>query len=296
MTTAYSPASYGEWQDITPIQPAEITSEKKSLADEVQGKHPALDTVDFVWTNIIGPMIGKPESLYDLLFKPIAGDFNRIRANGTAFEDAGKMYWDIAGNLGKNAATLTTEHWTGDAATSFNNFVQVVATGALYIAKTCCDWLKKGFDKLADVSIQIANTCANLLNTVIEKLVKLAAKVIPGFGTLWSIAEWVISGFEDFPYISDAEAIVEGIQSIITLFENLESLVQSANAYWDAFKSVTEAVGQIPDINNTHDAVDTGKQISQSISDMKAAREAIDQKTGEITKQLSDMDSKAPPK
>ncbi|GAA4553445.1 hypothetical protein [Amycolatopsis samaneae] len=293
MATAYdsTPNVYGDWKDVEAINPKVPEVATTHLGDVVSGNYPIAGAVNWIYQHIVGPMVGTGDKdLFDLLIKPLTGDFNRIRANGDAWATTGDMYWTIAGNLGQNSAKLVETDWQGEAADAFNGLVQSVWTGALYVAEQCCKWMKKGFDKLADVSIKLATRGVQLLEKIFDLLGKLAKKVIPGWGQLWSIFDWVASGFEDTPYVHEALEIVDLIQTVIGLYDSLKKLVQGIEGYLKNIDTIKDAIGKVPEVNNTHDAVQLGRQFRDSKKDMDEKRKQVDDSAKDIDKKLGDLD------
>lgn len=294
MSTLAAPNAYGVWKDDTPIDPKPPEVAKTNLGDVVKGDRPIGDVINWCYKNIVAPMLDRPnEDLYDLLVKPLAGDFNRIRANGDAWATAARMYETTGRNLTKNSAVLVDRDWHGAAADAFNGLTQLVWAGALFVAQKSCEWMQKGFAKLADVSIRIATRCVQLLEKIFEMLGKLGKKLIPGLGQLISIFEWIESDFDKTPYIHEAEEIVHLIGEVIGLYDSLERLIEGINGYLDQIGAIADAVGKVPSIGNMNDAAEVGRQLQESKKKMDENRKKVGEASQQIDAKLADLDKHA---
>lgn len=293
MTAAYGhvPRAYGDWKDVNPINPKPPEVSGKNLGEEVQQRFPIADSINWLYQHAVGHLVGTGDrDLYSIIIEPLTGDFNRIRANGDAWATVGQMYFDTSGNLGKNSATLTDRDWRGDAADSFNDLIQVVWFGALYVAEQCSNWLKKGFDKLADVSIKLATKCIQILEKIFDLLGKLARKFIPFVGQAISIFKWIESKGSEIPYISDAQEIAKLIKAVIGLYDSLKKLVDSVKAYFNHAGEIRDAVSKIPDVNNMHDVVQLGRDVRQGKEGMADEKKNATDAGKGIGKQMAELD------
>lgn len=196
-------------EPLTPVAALKIEPEPSDVNDILKDKGRfAGDAVDWV-VSTFGDLLGfGDQGLYDRLVLPISGDFNRIKANGKAWGDVCVMLALVQQNMRQNATSLVTSDWSGNAAKVFFGHIDIVLIGGLYVAEKCCSWMLKGFEKLADLSIKIARKCVAILDDIMNRIMKLAAKGIPIIGTIWTVVEWVASGFDRTPYLADAQAIV----------------------------------------------------------------------------------------
>lgn len=279
-----------EFVNPTPVTALKIEPEPSDVNDVLKDKgRYAGDAVDWVVSTFCDLLGFGDQGLYDRLVLPISGDFNRIKANGKAWGDVGVMLAIVQQNMRQNATSLVTSDWSGNAAKAFFGHIDVVLIGGLYVAEKCCSWMQKGFEKLADLSIKIARKCAALLDDILTRIGKLAAKGIPIIGTIWTVVEWVASGFDRTPYLADAQEIVKLVQQVIALHETLTEVVAGIQKYYDAFQAAVDAVKKIPEIKDTDDAAQVAKDFNGSREEMKKARADVDKNAGGMQKQLDDL-------
>lgn len=279
-----------EFHNPTPVTALKITPEPSDINAILKdtGRY-AGDAVDWV-VSTFGDLLGfGDQGLYDRLVLPIAGDFNRIKANGQAWGDVGVMLSLVQQNLRTEATSLVTSDWSGAAAKAFFGHIDIVLIGGLYVAEKSCVWMQKGFEKLSELSIKIARKCVAILDDIMEKILRLAAKGIPIIGTIWTVVEWVAGGFVRTPYLADAQEIVKLIQLVVKLHETLTGLVNGIQKYYTAFQGAVDAVKKIPEIDSTKDAAEIAKGFNSSREDMKKARADVDKKAGAMQGQLDGL-------
>lgn len=253
------------------IDPPEVPDD--SLKDELEDTGGKLGVVNAVYEYIRGV------SVYDELIAPLTGDFNRIRANGDAWEKLGKEGLErISDNQEKNVDKLRQDHWTeGDAAAAFEMHIKGPWFAALYGAAYGCTWVKEGFYVLADKAIQIGQEAADMLNELLDILTKLASKFVPGAG-------WISAGIDilgdifsgEIPYQDEIDSAINLIEAIIGLKDTLEALLEAANSFFEGAQSIVDAIQQIPSVNSGNDAVAAARtfqegteQVQQAVQDMK---------------------------
>lgn len=280
------------YTDKQPITPKVITPAKTNLGDVMQGNRWASDAVNWFYKEVIGQFFDTGgKDLYDLLIEPISGDFNRIKANGDAWKDVGDLFWKMGGNISENAADLTKSDWTGSAATAFFQQMNVVWTSAFLTIQGVCGLLQKGFNAIGDVSIKIATKCANLLNTVLNEIAKLAVKAIPVVGWLGSLVEFVASDFKDFPYVSDINAIITLIKDAIALQQLIKTLVDTGQKVYQGLSQALDAIKQLPTVDTTAQAIDIVEGFKQGVDQTKKNATEFNKTQGDIQKQIDSMNS-----
>jgi hypothetical protein len=121
---------------------------------------PWADAINWIVRNFSEHLGLGDKDLRQLVIEPLSGDYNRIRANGDAWGDVGGMLNTILANLSMNAKDLVISDWTGEAAQAFLEHIDAIWAGGLYVAGNGAEFLKKGFDKLADIVLKIATKCA----------------------------------------------------------------------------------------------------------------------------------------
>lgn len=278
------------YTDPDPIEPKTIEPETTNLGDVMKGDRWAGDAVNWFYKNFISQFTDSPgKDLYSTLLEPIAGDFNRIKANGDAWNDVSGMLQTLAQNVSTNAKDLTTKDWTGPAANAFFDKIDFQWTPVLEIGRGGCLLLQKAFEKLSDVSVKIATKCANLLESVLEKILKLAAKCIPGSGWIVSLFDWAASGFKDFPYVSDVQEIGHIISTILNLFDSIQRLVDAAKNLMDSYQKVLDAVKEIPNVDTTAGAVKVAEDLKGGVDEAKENKKEFDDAQKDYNTKLDEM-------
>ncbi|TCP43918.1 hypothetical protein EV191_12072, partial [Tamaricihabitans halophyticus] len=152
-------------------------------------------------------------------------------------------------------------------------------------------WIGVGFKKLAEVSIKIAEKCADIVNKILERIIKLATKSVPVAGQVVAAVDWVASGFDvdEFPYWADVNGVLDLIDKVTSLHASIETLVSSAEDLFAGFEKVLDAIYQIPEIGSTHDAVNVLDQFKEGSDEMTAAAEEHEQAASEYEKTLDEM-------
>jgi hypothetical protein len=281
----------------TAVTPAEISADGPSITESMDSKMRGsveADAINWVVRNFSEALGLGGKDLRQIVIEPLAGDYNRVRANGQAWTDVGTMLNTILTNMGQNARILVTSDWTGEAASAFLEHVDVLWAGGLYVAGKCADWIGKGFDKLADVVLKIATKCAQIFDRLIGKVIDVGKRFVPVVGQIAMLVEWIASGFEDFPFWDDIHAVASMIQEIVTLQETVSSLMADAQAYVAGFEQAVAAVKSIPQIDSVEGAATTAGQFREGAEQMKQARASFDQNAGKFQQQLDNMAGKAP--
>lgn len=281
------------FSDTATIESYVPSGDRVPLAERLRGDHDAMNAVDWLWRNFLSD---RGEGLYTTLVEPITGDFNRIAENGKAWGHISAQFQNLSKNLTDNTHTLLTQHWTrGSAADAYQGYVEINWVGALFVAEELSTWMGKGFDKLSEWSVNLAESAVNLLETIIERAIKLARKFVPAIGQACAAWDWITSGFEDFPYWSDAHAIIGMVDEVLTLHTRLQELVHALQAYFEAYRGVLDAVGTIPETNSTENVAEITKTVLGGKAEIEESKGIFEEKRSALEGQLSSIDSRLNP-
>jgi hypothetical protein len=276
------------YSNAVDVPAGNITVDKTPLIDKVKGNHWETAVIDWAWRNFFSD---KGQGLYSTLVYPISGDFNRIAANGKAWKYTAESLDKIQRNLDENKGKLRKTGWQdGPAAQAFDDTISMIWTPALLIASKSCDYLAKGFDKLAELSVKVAEKVVDLLDKVVDRIVSLAKKLVPGLGQVVSVFEWIASGFEKFPYWDDVKNIGKMIDEVFTLHKKITSLVSAAKGYLAGANQIVDAIKLIPEIDSVGDAAQIGKNVHKGAEEMKKKKESFDKAKTGVEEQRSKMD------
>jgi hypothetical protein len=291
-STAGSP-----FRNKTEVAPTEIIPGEESITESMEGKTRGsveADAINWVVRNFSKALGLGDRDLRQIVIEPLSGDYNRVRANGEAWTDVGKMLDAILINLGDNAKRLVTSDWTGDAASAFLDHVDVIWAGGLYVASKCAGWLGQGYDRLAHIVLRIARKCARIFDDLIDKIVDVGKRFVPVVGQIAMVVEWVVSGFEDFPFWDDIWDIKRMIEDILTLQETIKDLVTATQNYVNGFEQAVAAMKSIPQIDSVDGAAAAAKEFREGREKMRQARADFDKNAGKFQDQLEDMSAKEP--
>lgn len=261
----------------------------KPLVDKLDKNHFGLDDIDWFWRNF---MSDNGEGLYATLVEPITGDFNRIAENGNAWKHASNQFRDLSKNLTDNTATLISQHWThGESSAAYHQHIEIVWVGALWIGEELCTAIAKGFEKISEWSISLAEKAIEVLDRIIKAVSRLAGKAVPAVGQLAGAVEWIASGFQDFPYISDVNRIKSLIDQVYNIHEKIQQMAESVRGYLKACESILEAIKQVPEINSNQDMIEITKSLSTGREEMKEEKKKLTRQKSQLDSQLDRIDS-----
>lgn len=247
-----------------------------------------MNEIDWFWRNFIGD---DSEGLYSTLVEPITGDFNRIAENGEAWEHCATQFQSLSRNLTDNTTNLVSNHWTsGEASESYHQFVEITWVGTLWIAEELCTFIGKGFAKVSEWSVKLAQKAIDIIQTIVEAILNLAKKTVPALGQIVGAIEWVASGFEDFPYVSDVTRIKNLIEQVYNIHEKIKQMVGTIRSYLNACQGMLDAARAIPEINSSQDMIEITKTLGGGQQDMKEQKEAYQKQKHQLNKQINDLD------
>lgn len=276
--------------DISPVDRPDST-----FADDVDAGA-VLSVVNWIWSefNVDG---GK--SFTDSILEPLAGNPNSIKANGEAWVGVGANFGLLAANLLDNALTLARNDWGGDAADSFQEFLsQYWEKGAVWAGEKLGTFISQGYEKVAEVSIAIAQLAVDAINKIIKVAGKIAAKFIPYVGWAWTAIEYVAKAASYLPGADfDIDALHDNImeiidlaQAIFGLYESLEQVVETMRDYFTTAQDLVDTVKQIPEIDNLADAAATTQTINDNLGALEEQRGTLEENLASAEESLDELD------
>lgn len=276
--------------DISPIDRPDA-----SFGDEVDAG-PVLHVLDWIWTEFD---VAGGTSFLDSILEPLAGNPNSIRANGEAWKSAGSNFGLLASNMLDNAGKLLTHHWGGEAADAFREFLSTYwEKGAVWAGEKLGEFVAKGFDKIAEVSVFIAQKAVDAINTILKVAAKIAGKFIPVIGWAWTAIEYAAKAASWLPGVDiDIDALHDNIMEIIelaqlvfSLYESLEELVQTMQDYFNTVQDLVDTVQQIPEIGSLEDAASTYQTINDNIGQLEEQQGKLEQNVEDASGKLDELD------
>lgn len=279
---------------VTELTQPAIDRPPTNYMEDVDVKDSAvLDVLNWVWQewNLAG---GK--GFLDAVVSPLAGNYNSIKANGVAWQAVADQFGELVGNIGANAKILADQHWRGEAADVFGQFLVVYwKKGAAWICAQIGEFLKKGFDEVAEISMEMAEKAIKVIQTIISLAERLARRAIPVIGQAWTAIEGLLDllGFDVDSIKNDIENIIAAWHSVKNLFATIESIVESMSGYFQAFTEVLAAVDKIPYVDTVAEAYEIKDTIQQGTADMETKKAEIESKVDGADKQLEEYRTKA---
>ncbi|GAB3451343.1 hypothetical protein [Actinophytocola sediminis] len=279
----------------TELDISEVDRPDSTFADDVDAGA-VLDVVNWIWSefNVDG---GK--SFVDSILEPLAGNPNSIKANGAAWVSVGANFGLLASNMLDNALTLARDDWGGEAADSFQEFLsQYWEKGAVWAGEKLGEFVSKGFDKIAEVSIAIAQLAVDAINKILKLAGKIAAKFIPYVGWAWTAIEYIAKAASYLPGADfDIDALHDNIMEIIDLaqkvfglYESLEQVCQTMQDYFNTAQDLVDTVNKIPDVTNLADAATTMQEISDNVTALEEQQGALEESMTAAEESLTELD------
>ncbi len=273
----------------------EIDRPNTRYSDDIDDTGPVLDVLDWIWREF---EVDGDKGFTDSLISPLAGNYKSIEANGEAWTSVGTNFGLMAANLLTNAGTLAADHWKGDAAEAFKQFLDLFwKKGAVWAGEQLGTFVAAGFNKIAEVSKQIAGLAIDAINVIIRAAVRIAAKAIPVVGWAWtaiqSLGKWggKLIGVDIDDLYDDIMEIVNTAQAVFELFQAMESLVESMKNYFTTLEELIDTVKTIPEIGSLTDAVETAESIEASTDALNDQTKALEESTAAADDALTELDS-----
>ncbi len=158
------------------------------------------------------------------------------------------------------------------------------------MAQQICDYIAQGFEKVAEWSVKLAEKAIEVLEKIVELAVRLFGKSLPGVGQIAGAVEWIVTGFDDFPYWDDVTRIKNLVQQVFTIHNKIEELALTVQNYLEAAQGLVDAVGSIPQINSTDDVAQIAKSMTSDTATIQEEQENFDKQKSELDGQLNDIE------
>lgn len=257
-----------------------------SLAGEV------LSFLDWVWTEFD---VDDGKSFTGSLIEPLVGNPQSIQANGVAWQSAAGGMGDLAGTMGVNLVELATNDWEGEAAEALKQFATSYwKDGAAWVAKEVGDFIASGFDKVAEVSTNLAKLAIEAIEQIAKLAAKLAARALPILGWAWTAIEaaasWLLwlFGIDIDNLIDDINNIIELAGKVLNLFEAIRNIVETMQDYVNTVQEILTFVQGIPDLASVDPA-----EIATKVQGLPEKQAAVTAALDEGSKALDEVDQQA---
>lgn len=254
-----------------------------------------LSVLDWIWSEF---EVDGGKGFTDSLISPLAGNYNSIEANGEAWRSVGTNFGLLASNMGDNSTTLATEHWEGDAASAFEQFLDLFwHKGAVWAGEQLGEFVAKGFEKIGEVSKAIAQLAIDAIEAILRVARRIATKAIPVVGWAWTAIEtaskWVgkVLGVDIDDLYDDIMSIIDLANRVFTLFDSMKSIVETMQSYFDTLQGLLDTVQKIPEIGSLSEAYATTETINQNVDDMEEQTDQVDKDAAEAEGALDELDA-----
>jgi hypothetical protein len=258
----YAPGGFDNGSAITEqLQPPEDTS-GDDIQDLVKDAGVEVLAVEWIFQQITG------KSLTQEFIEPITGDFSKMSADAEAWRNIAEAMKAFSGVMTGNEKILG-DSWTGPASLAHKAYVDLGWRAALAAEAGIAELIAKGFELLSDTSKKLAAKALDLLKSLIDRLLVMAAEAcVP-------IAGWVADA------ITGLSEVLPLIDALISIVDMIKDIVQKVGDLWDSIKDLGSQLAKIKDISSLSDAIDVGKGIAGDVGDIKDNATGIKDDLGE---------------
>ena len=260
-----TPAGFDDGSAITePLQPPKDTS-GEDIQQLVKDAGIEVMAVEWVFEKITGT------TLTQLVIEPITGDFSKMSADAEAWRNIGASMKAFSAVMTDNEKVLG-QSWTGPAALAHKAYVDIGWKAALLAEAGIADLIGKGFDLLSDTSEKLAAKALDLLKSLIDRLLVMAAEAcVP-------IAGWIADA------LTALSEILPLVNALIAIIDMITDIVEKVGDLWNSLKDMGSQLAKIKDIKSLGDAVEIGKNIAGDAKDIKGDVKDIAEDTRDIGK------------
>lgn len=284
----------GETFKATKTDIPKIERPNTKYSDDVQEHGVELRVLDWLWRQF---NVDDGKGFTDSLISPLAGNYKSIEANGTAWKGVGKNFGLLADTLGKNSIQLATNSWQGGAGDAFRDFLGMYWNqGAAWAGEQMGTFVASGFAKISEVSKYIAGVAIRLVNLVIDKAKKIAAKFAPVIGWAWTAiqtaAKWLgkVFGFDVKDLWNDVQDIITIVKEIKKLYEEIQNIVKTMENYFSTVEKLKTTITGIPETGSLSDAQQTYSTIRNGVGQLNKNKADLTQSFTTARGSLSTLD------
>ncbi|HEY2064165.1 hypothetical protein [Amycolatopsis sp. NBC_01480] len=244
------------------LQPPEDTS-GDDIQDLVKDAGVEVLAVEWIFQQITG------KSLTQEFIEPITGDFSKMSADAEAWRNIAEAMKAFSGVMTGNEKILG-DSWTGPASLAHKAYVDLGWRAGLAAEAGIAELIAKGFELLSDTSKKLAAKALDLLKSLIDRLLVMAAEAcVP-------IAGWVADA------ITGLSEILPLIDALISIVDMIKDIIQKVGDLWNSIKDIGSQLSKIKDIGSLGDAIDIGKGIAGDVGDIKDNAKGIKEDVGQM--------------
>lgn len=264
-----TPAGFDDGSAITdPLQPPKDTS-GEDIQQLVKDAGVEVMAVEWVFQKITGT------TLTQLVIEPITGDFSKMSADAEAWRNIGAAMKGFSAVMTGNEKVLG-QSWTGPAALAHKAYVDIGWKAALLAEAGIADLIGKGFDLLSDTSKKLAAKALDLLKSLIDRLLVMAAEAcVP-------IAGWVADA------LTAVSEILPLVNALIAIIDMITDIVEKVGDLWNSIKDMGSQLAKIKDVKSLGDAFEIGKNVVGDVKDIKDDVKEIGEDARDVKKRAGE--------
>jgi uncharacterized protein YukE len=232
-------------EDVKPKEPDEDSASRGIVSTVFEkSRNPDVLMADSLFRYCTG------QSIEDLLFKPLTGDWGRLKYLYKVYDALGDGCYTVAGTLRKGSWKLGSE-WQGQAATAFDSYlfqwtmgIGGIGDAAKVAAKAC----KDAYDVIISLVFAANAAITHLIEHEIKALAKKAAELgegdaaIEGAGLgpedpLADIGAGIFSAWKLYQIYEIVRDIVNEITLIVAYYEKIKDAVKALHEGLDKVRS-----------------------------------------------------------
>ncbi len=181
------------------------------------------------------------QDLIALLFKPIFGEWGRLKYLEQSYEQLSAACYTVAATLRRGSWKIGSE-WQGDAGTAFDSYLfrWTMGIGGLGdAAKVAGKLYKDGYDAVCVLVFAAIKAINDLLENGVKQLAEEAATILGG-----DAAIEVAGGGPEDP-VADAGAIVLDIWEAYKIYKTIRTIISVITTIETIFSDISKAITKI---------------------------------------------------
>lgn len=250
-----------------------------------------LEVLNWIWEQF---KVDEGRRFTDSLIQPLVGNPQSIQANGRAWQSAAAL-GDVAGTMGAHLVELTTNGWQDRAADALRQFaIKYWKEGAAWVAEQVGNFIAQGFDKVGQVSTELAKIAIKAIEQILQLAVRLAARALPVIGWAWTAIESLGSvalgflGIDIDNLLDDIKKVIELGQKVIGIFQTIKNIVETTKDYLNQVKEIVDFAQSIPEL----DSIDPA-EITNRVNELPEKQKAVTDALAQVGPSLGEVDEGA---
>ncbi|MFQ6326074.1 hypothetical protein ACLMAL_08035 [Nocardia sp. CWNU-33] len=192
------------------------------------------------------------DSLIDKLFKPLAGDWDRLMYLHDAYDTLGDACYTVAATLRKGSWKLGGE-WQGETGKAFDSYMFRWTSGIGGIgdgAKVVANAYKAGYEAIVNLVRVVVSAIDRAISTAIKALAEEALKMIAGDAAIIAVgggpedplADIVAAAWTAWRMVKIYEKVKLVVGIVATIYQTYQLIETEAAKIWDEAKHSIEGL------------------------------------------------------